>query len=299
MGSFPGHAMSGISFLALATFWTIQQTFNPTYASYQRTGRRGDRMLQRLKRLPVEGTVVFVIGVIGIIGEQVYKTWKWRLFDDHGVVVYSDVWQHCTMYAVFAIYGVSKIAVGTYLKGAERWTKVFLTFAYFVECMLFYFHLHGRTELNIRLHTLEVLAVFMCVLFSAGEIWFPRDDVLPWLRTWATFLQGTWMLQVGSTLYHPLRNDDYSWDEDDHLNVKFFSMIFAWHCILGIVVVTLQIILIKTTMRCVFGALPSSYTGLNGDAEENHLVFIGGRNNTSDEECQIFSQEILTSEEEG
>ncbi|XP_033098236.1 transmembrane protein 45A-like [Anneissia japonica] len=286
MGSFFGHAASGILFMILASWWTIQRTFNNYYRNYRRTRRKARLPCMNV---PFEGILVVFLALSGFIGEQVYKTWKWRIFDNEGNFIYSNIWQHCTMWAAFAFYGAAKIAVATCFKGSERWAQVFLTFAYFIECLLFYFHLHGRTELNVQMHLLEVTIVFMCILFSAGEIWLPADEVLPWLRTWATFVQGSWMLQIGSTLYHPLRSKDYEWDEDDHLNIKFFTMVFAWHCILGTIVVAVQVFVTKVIMKYMCGLQYSStYTGLEDkDEEEEERFIMETKNNFSDEECKV------------
>ncbi|XP_071963259.1 transmembrane protein 45A-like [Antedon mediterranea] len=301
MGGFFGHAASGIMFMALSVWWNLQRVFNSTYPRIGGGGRKGNNRYSKLhlllRRLPVEGILVLVLALSGLIGEQVYKTWRWRLFNKDGVFIYSSIWQHCTMWAGFAMYGAAKIAVGTWFKGQERWANVFLAFAFFIECTLFSFHLHGRSALNIRMHVIQVIMVFLCLLFTLGEIWLPKDDVLPWLRIWATFIQGSWMLQIGCTLYHPL--SDYSWDEDDHLNVKFFSMIFAWHCMLAIIVIIVQIIAMKITLRFSGMSYSFPYSGLHNEEEEHSLTTVQTKVRfNDDDELQDYRDDVSRSEEE-
>ena len=98
--------------------------------------------------------------------------------------------------------------------------------AFAVEGLIFVWHLHGRTSLDVQVHTFVVYAIIMCVVSTLLEIFFP-DDIRPiLLRSGFTLLQGTWFYFVGFILYPPLGWQ--KWKESDHHEMMMATMMFAW-----------------------------------------------------------------------
>jgi len=100
--------------------------------------------------------------------------------------------------------------------------------AFVVEAVLFKFHLHGRTELDILLHTLLLYVVYANVVVVALEMRYRNSIAVALCRAYIVFLQGTWFWQAGFVLYNPMPGA-VPWDEDDHRQMMVATMIFAWH----------------------------------------------------------------------
>ncbi|CAF4400412.1 unnamed protein product, partial [Adineta steineri] len=64
--------------------------------------------------------------------------------------------------------------------------------AYGIQGFLFHFHLHGRNEIDIHVHTLLVYAISFCVLAAIWEYNRPNQILATYARIAGTFLQGVW-----------------------------------------------------------------------------------------------------------
>ncbi|XP_066277218.1 transmembrane protein 45B-like [Branchiostoma lanceolatum] len=235
MGNLTGHAIPGSLFLFFGLWWTIR--YSVMWAS--RLGGRNTSSAATvccnnapsrfLKRVPVEGLCKTMFGITGIVEEQLVA--HWILIDPvthqfHQLVI----WQHITMYSFFALNGICDILIALRAPVPTGIDYVSLSMAYAVEGLLFFYHLHGRNDLDVRLHKLLVLAAGLCAAVSGLEAWKPDTIVLPMLRA-ALTLQGTWFWQVGLILYPIVPG--HEWDQESKENVMFVSMAFCWH-ILGI-----------------------------------------------------------------
>lgn len=100
--------------------------------------------------------------------------------------------------------------------------------AFVVEAVLFKFHLHGRTELDILLHTLLLYVVYANVIVVALEMRYRHSISVALARAFTVFLQGTWFWQAGFVLYNPIPGA-VPWQEGDHEQMMVATMIFAWH----------------------------------------------------------------------
>jgi hypothetical protein len=61
-----------------------------------------------------------------------------------------------------------------------------------VEGFLFHFHLHGRDDIDIHVHTLLVYAIIFCVLAGVWEFNRPNQILATYARIASTLLQGAW-----------------------------------------------------------------------------------------------------------
>lgn len=98
-----------------------------------------------------------------------------------------------------------------------------------------YNHTHGRDMLDIFVHQLLVLAIFVTGLIAFLELFIRTSITVELLRTSFIFLQGSWFWQIGFVLYPP--SGGPAWDTMDHNNVMFLTICFCWHYALNIVVV--------------------------------------------------------------
>lgn len=98
-----------------------------------------------------------------------------------------------------------------------------------------YNHTHGREMLDIFVHQLLVLAVFVTGLIAFLELFIRTSITVELLRTSFILLQGSWFWQIGFVLYPP--SGGPAWDTMDHNNVMFLTICFCWHYALNMVVV--------------------------------------------------------------
>jgi len=101
-----------------------------------------------------------------------------------------------------------------------------LSFA--VEAVLFTFHLHGRTGLDVLIHTLLLYVVYANVLIVIIELRYRHSIAVALARAYIVFLQGTWFWQAGFLLYNPIPGA-VPWKDDDHKQMMVVTMMFAWH----------------------------------------------------------------------
>ncbi|XP_070541293.1 transmembrane protein 45B-like [Ptychodera flava] len=242
MGTFEGHALPGSFFLVFSIWWTIKYSYRFIQKSSNPASRRRKtenssngkwtRRIGRVRGLPAEfyeGLIIAGMCLVGFICEQSWPYKKWEMFshtDPNHRFVNGAEWQHCTMYVFFGIYGSVLVMARTCVPGLQAYEMLFLALSYFVEGLFFYFHVHGRTPLDISVHYMLVIGVAVSTLCAVVEIWKKDDVLLPFVRVGFTMVQGTWFWQVGFMLY-PLNGGH--WDEDNHANVMFATMAFCWH----------------------------------------------------------------------
>ncbi|KAH3736599.1 hypothetical protein DPMN_043170 [Dreissena polymorpha] len=94
------------------------------------------------------------------------------------------------------------------------------------EYLLFMFHLHGRTDLDVLLHTLLLHAIAACMVAFALELKYPDSILCALRRAYFILLQGTWFWLIGWILYPPFEGS-YRWDKDDHKQMMIATMIFT------------------------------------------------------------------------
>jgi len=108
-------------------------------------------------------------------------------------------------------------------------------FGFCIEGFLFSWHLHGRSDIDIQVHTFLYYAVVVTVAFGFLEI-FNKDKVIFALgRSGATFLQGTWFWQIGFIIHNPT-GENYA---NTHQNMMIVTMMFAWHIAFAMIVATI------------------------------------------------------------
>uniref|UniRef100_T1JB64 Transmembrane protein 45B n=1 Tax=Strigamia maritima TaxID=126957 RepID=T1JB64_STRMM len=229
MGTFGGHVVPGSCFILVSLWWTFS-----IYRKYYKSICNGEKFrsstwfpLHEYPNFPLESLVKLVLVVIGITGETVTG------FDDNGIFVHINNGQHITMFFFFGIQSVVEILqfykFPSIPPNAEYFTSIL---GFFIEGLLFSFHLHGRSHLDVLVHTLLVVAIAGCCFTTTLET-FVRDQVIVSLaRAFCTLLQGTWFYHVGFILYPPLPGMK-QWASADHNEMMLVVMYFTWHAAVG------------------------------------------------------------------
>ena len=230
MGGFKGHVLPGVYFVLFGIWWTIQ-IWRKYLKSFQ---KRNDAFQCQVLYPPkfqrcgvnIEAILLLTSGAIGILGE-LYLGAAYI-----GSVIRTRNIQHSVMYAFFILLGlfelIRHILKRRLLPNADDISYLSLAMAYFMEAMLFSFHLMGRDVIDTTFHTLLVHTIHGCAVLSLAEMLF-RNQVLAALgRALFTTLQGTWFIQIAFILYSPY-DDHVSWDPEDHRNVMLIACIYALH----------------------------------------------------------------------
>ncbi|XP_036303443.1 transmembrane protein 45A isoform X2 [Pipistrellus kuhlii] len=228
MGSFKGHALPGTFFIIMGIWWTLKCILKYVCRKHKRTFYFGSKAV--FYRIDiVEGIIIIGMAVIGMLGEQFivggphlslynYKEGRW---------VQLLGWHHTTMYFFFGLLGVMSILCATIRSLPSSLSKLMMSNALFVEAFIFYNHTHGREILDIFVHQLLVLVIFLAGLAAFMELFLRANLTVELLRTSFILLQGSWFWQIGFVLYPP--SGGPAWDLLDHDNIMFLTICFCWH----------------------------------------------------------------------
>jgi hypothetical protein len=228
MGNFGGHALPGSFFILFSLWWTIC-----IFQRYYRARYRGGQvyistmtfpcncLCGRLRNYEVEGFVKILFTSIGFTLEIITG------FVD-GKFVWLGNGQHATMFFFFGMSGVVDIMVHHHVPLPKGIEYIVMALALIVEGVLFNFHLGGRGDLDILIHTLLIYAVFAGVLAIMMELFYRKHVLAALSRAYLVLVQGTWFWQVGFILYNPLPNPSL-WEQDNHDHILIATMMFAWH----------------------------------------------------------------------
>ncbi|XP_077994368.1 transmembrane protein 45B-like [Glandiceps talaboti] len=249
MGNWRGHIVPGISLFVIGFYWAIKYSYRSvtkkTTALLRHNGDesspmvlgRGRMRLSNIKKCPSEfweGVALICFWVIGVMVEMsamgISPYQHIAMFDDSTpgrLFIWGNKWLHITIYTFFMIYGIALIFARTCVPGLRDHEKIFIALAYFVEGILFYFHIHERTSLDTIVHYMPVITSALNTIFALAETWKKDDVLFPFISTLFLMVQGTWFWQVAYILYPP--NIDAKFDEDNHANVMFVTFAYCWH----------------------------------------------------------------------
>jgi len=269
MGSYGGHVLPGTFFIIFGVWYAFKFA-----STYLRPKNRSPTFYCCNGKIPfslivIEGVVKIFMVSIGILVELYYPGAPMgKLHSPDGHFIGPMNWQHATMYFYFGISGVADVISHTARDvvppGIDR---LFGGLALFIEGYLFYFHLHGRSMIDTRVHILLVLMVWPSSLIAMMEALFINKrnilHLLEMLRTVTVIAQGLWFWQVAYILYpphgdpwdpcsnveshHMHRRDDHVemdhhqiCDENAQANVTMFITLFwSWHLALALAIVAL------------------------------------------------------------
>ncbi|KAM7132523.1 transmembrane protein 45A isoform 2-T6 [Molossus nigricans] len=228
MGSFKGHALPGTFFIIVGIWWTLKSIVKHACRKHKRASYLGSKALSRRIDI-VEGIVLICMALTGMLGEQFivggphlslynYKEGQW---------IQLLGWHHTTMYFFFGLWAVTSILCSTISSLPTSFSKLMFSNALFVEAFVFYNHTHGREILDIFVHQLLVLVVFLSGLVAFIELFTRNNVTVELLRSSFILLQGSWFWQIGFVLYPP--SGGPAWDLMNHENIMFLTICFCWH----------------------------------------------------------------------
>ena len=244
MGGFIGHVVPGTIFLLFSVWWFIAEILQKNSRRSESPRAKGKNPHstwrgpiqpvwyscpgRRLFRIPVEPIVKVVSAFIGILLELPLGH-SATLYQDNGDFVAKNLrnYEHAMMYAFFGLSGVVDLVIWyNFLPLPSKFDYLILSLAFWIEGLLFFFHLHGRDDLNVRLHTILYIIIFVtAAAFLLPVICDQFVPFLGFLKSYLLSLQGTWFIQIAVVLHGP-----NPW-KSDHSTVVFSGIMFSFHAL--------------------------------------------------------------------
>jgi len=173
MGSYKGHVLPGAYFIILGTYLTC--TWLYLYATRKRNSSTKKRSSFEKYSGICLGCIVTLSAFVGIVLEQVVDNGPNFKLTKDGIFDQINNWSHSVMYAFFLLYGVVLLVQSmnpSPLKHVLR--NSLLSMSLFVEGFLFYYHLHAKEKLEIRIHVLLIFAIWSGSLLAFLNIFLDR-----------------------------------------------------------------------------------------------------------------------------
>lgn len=202
-----------------------------------------------LPKIPVEAILIVLACSIGIAGEVVtgFENGKWAHWGNA---------QHISMFMFFGFTGILNTLYFYKVNIPPNLDYASAFIAFGMEGLLFANHLHGRSHMDVMLHTYLLYAIYGCAACTALEAYFRESAALALGRTYFTFLQGTWFYQVGFILYPP--PGMLSWDQEDHEQMMIVTVIYSWHYAIAAIVMFMGMIIVNQLVkRGVLSSIPA------------------------------------------
>ncbi|XP_074662502.1 transmembrane protein 45B-like [Tubulanus polymorphus] len=230
-----GHAIPGVFFSGFALHWTIQ-----IWIRYFKCKRNQEKFYNSctypcscfcgcFKTYQVESVFKVLFLTIGLIIEIVVG------YADGTVSVAQG--QHSTMYCAFIVAGILDLLIHHKVRFIPKNADYMASFlAFTIEVILFKFHLHGRSSLDVQLHTLLVYVAVLSAISLLAEMRYPNSVLTGLARSFSVGLQGTWLIQIGYILYYP-SPDASGWDGENHEQMMITTIIFGWHMLIILIAI--------------------------------------------------------------
>ena len=245
MASFVAHLLPGLFFLLYGLWWMFGsfwfQLTSPLRVSSK--GKTDSRELEIVRKsympqpfcskVPLEPVIKCILSVVGIIGEGFFginpKTGHlfpvvYHVYDESGNFNDQSQIQHITMYLGFALSGIVDI-LALFIEVPRHTSKIFLSIAFFLEGLLFWFHANSRPDLDLMVHHLLTYAIFACAGFAALRMWQPFNLFVNTGLSFSMLLQGVWFIHLGVVLYIQ------KWNMEDHRGIMFTAACYSWYIV--------------------------------------------------------------------
>lgn len=212
-------------------------------------------------RVPLQPILKIILPLAGIIVESFFDYRNGHLV----AVVYRVYWSngqlndmgklhHITMYGAFLLSGIIDIIV-LLVKLPRQTSMIMLSVAFWVEWMLFYSHSGNSDALSLHFHFILTLTIFACVVFAALRILHASHILINLGFSFCVFLQGTWFIQAGATLYPPSgsnallessRAHSSAGQGATHRVTMYVYALFTWH----VMFIAVSLLLLWVVLSC-------------------------------------------------
>ncbi|XP_054443516.1 transmembrane epididymal protein 1A-like [Pteronotus mesoamericanus] len=142
--------------------------------------------------------------------------------------MYPKEWQHLTMFILLTLSGCADVTSKNLLPRRHvLLEKGTLVLTFYVLLMLLVSHVQDSTGVELQVHCLLILVVFLLMLVLTIDLWAPNAFPLSLIEIFLFLMMGTWLVQAGFILYRPVTG--YPWQDDDISDIMFVTTFFCWH----------------------------------------------------------------------
>jgi len=295
-GNVTGHLVPGTMFILTGIWWLYHVVFDVVTAQSKRLGGTrpyisrvwyGPRIADRSRcaqfKTILEPVVKICLSLIGSLMELTGA--HWTLFNEEGEFEHESMnnFSHATMFSFFILSGAVDIMQHYGILDGRTFSKIghlMMALAFFIEGLLFYFHLDGRSALDSHAHSIIYSLCFATsITYVAESIWM-ECALLGLFRCFLVILQGSWFYQIAFMLYGPSK-----WSEKSHAAAMFAPIVFAWHCLALIVLCIASLVLAGRCNRsqryCRSDCEAISMEHLLGNDDEDHVHTKNGLHSNS------------------
>ncbi|KAL5960655.1 Transmembrane protein 45B [Taenia solium] len=215
-GLLPSHVYFGSCFFVLGTWWFIAIL----RARYRRDKRKEVTLTYPGKcgscsRKLIEGLVKLVACIVGIVIEATTVKFLGRPAN----------YTYDTIYVSFMLAAVVDIFSGLRIVLPEGIDFLAHAVAFANLGILARSQAWGHLHLTVATRMLTSYVAIAATLALVLELHRPQSQILQFIRTGTVMLQGVWFWQAGVVLDSPFAK---LWVEDDHGNLMFITIAFAW-----------------------------------------------------------------------
>jgi hypothetical protein len=274
MGSFEGHVIPGVFFVIYGSWWMftsyVLYFWNRSGSSSSgKTNRAAARReyeinkrswlsLPCFPRLHLEPLVKVVLPIIGIIVELLFDVVPDPEHEGQTKIIVKAYFilrgddlpiaklQHATMYAFFMVSGMVDL-LSLVVKFPKKTGQLFLSIAFWMEGLLFYFHVGGREMLDVRVHYILTLAIFMCAISALARLYSGSQFLINVCLAFSILYQGVWFIQAANIMYG---RNAASWDWEDHHHSMLVALIATWHFLLIAIFMLSTWTIVHIVLRC-------------------------------------------------
>ncbi|CAH6789303.1 transmembrane epididymal protein 1A [Phodopus roborovskii] len=153
--------------------------------------------------------------------------------------MYPQEWQHLTMFILLTLDGCVEVMSKNVLRQRcmvlERGS---MALGIYVLLLLLLSHVQVSSKVELQVHSLLILVVFLLMLVLIAELWAYRFFCLQLIKNFLFLMMGSWLMQAGFILFRPVSG--YPWKDDDISDIMFVTTFFCWHvitnalCLLGV-----------------------------------------------------------------
>ncbi|KAM4812953.1 transmembrane epididymal protein 1-like [Urocitellus parryii] len=238
MGKFHGHAYPGL-FLFCNGLYQAIVIFSDSLQSLCPPKKKG--RWSRLWKISYEGLLKIVAGSLLVVYVNNCIEGGIILMDRElpPRFLYSKEWQHLTMFTLLILMGCVDVMSKNMLpQRCVVLEKGALALSFYELLLLMVSHAKGSSGIELQVHSLLILVVFLLLLVLTAELWAPEMFQLWMMETLLILVLGSWLIQAGFILYRPVSG--YPWDDDDMNDLMFVTTFFCWHvmfdalCLFGI-----------------------------------------------------------------
>jgi hypothetical protein len=234
----------------------------------------------RVAKLPIEAFFVVFGTSLGILFELITgfnrtidpQTNRMSFYEG------ANSLQHFAMYFMFFLLGIIQLLLYYNFPLPKYLDNVAVCLAFSAEALLFYFHGHARTPVEIQLHVFLILAISATIICGVFEMIQQEKQVYATLmRAYFTVLQGSWFYTTGFFLYSPFHEHyNESKDPDPHRTLMLIAYYFVLHMAVTFVIVLILSIpaylVSKRQHQTIHFAEYGQFSIVNNDDEETEKL---------------------------